>query len=877
MSYISASKHGEQIFVWERQDQQRILKHYPAPYYFYIKSSKGEFTSMYGDKLARFDFNNSHEFNQAKMQCKGNGKELFESDIPPELKILSEHYYNNASPKLNTSFLDIEVDYDKHIGFSSISNPYAPINSVAIYHQHEKRLVVLAVPPSEPECPIPETGKASQQFIDDLNNISPLMSDVEHDIYFCRTERELLIRLLGEIENSDVVSGWNSDFFDIPYIGKRVEMMGRKYFNMLSFREARSPRWREVERYNQAQEMLDLGGRISIDYLELFKKYEVAERPSYKLESIADEVLPELPKLHYEGSLADLYRRDFTYFIRYNIRDTEILKGFEDRLSYVALANDMVHLSTGLFKHVGGTLKLAELATINYCHHELDNVIVNNLDITDNDGSIQGAFVLLPQVGMHQYVGSVDIKSLYPSSIRALNISPETLRGQFALDITASKEIAKRSYVNLELVYEDGTSEEYPAIEWCSILSKKKWAVSGSGTVFDQTTQGIIPSILENWYNQRKVYQQKMRDARKTGDKEEAAYYDRLQYVYKIKLNSFYGALTNKFFRFYDLRLGSSTTAVGRAILIHQCAQVVKELDGKYLLPDRHNIMDGKEHFGYTTDWSVVYGDTDSTYFNTHASSIDEAIIIADRVGELVNDTFPQFMRDTFLCNEGYDTLIQTSREVVTNRGIFVDKKRYILNIINDEGETVDKLKVMGLDTKKTTLPKAISLELNNFVGRLLRGEEWDVIAHDIVEYKDLLENTTDLMSIGLPKGIKGIEDYTKKLTSDGPNTRLPGHVAAGILYNMSRELYNDKESMPIVSGMKIKVFYITEKVGRFKSIAIPVDIETVPQWFYDNFKVDIDAHILRLVDKPIQNIIKAIGRETPSKQGLLTDSLLGF
>lgn len=886
MSYISAIRQGESVLVWERSEDGRKLKKFDAPYYFYVKTSldldripggirhPDQFTSMYGDKLDRWDFEHSRQFHYAKNELESSEIELFESDIPVELKVLSKHYYGVDAPKLNVSFFDIEVDYNKQIGFSSVLNPYAPINSVAIYHQHEERMIVLAVPPQDAECDIPEFGKANPDFYEKMIEISPFVDDVTVDIYFCKDEKDLLIRFLGETENSDVISGWNSDFFDVPYIGKRLELMGQRFFNMLSFPQARKPSWRPIEKFGVEQWMLDLSGRVRLDYMELFRKYEVAERPSYKLESIADEVLPELPKLEYEGSLADLYRKDFAYFVRYNIRDTEILKGFEDRLGYVALANEMVHLSTGDFKHVGGTLKLAELATINYCHHKLGNLIVNNLVVEENDSQIKGAFVLLPQIGLHEYVGSVDITSLYPKSIIALNISPETLRGQFTAKVRASEEISKASFAKLVLEYEDGTNEERTAQEWVDVLRERKWAVSGYGTVFDQSVKGIIPTILTDWFDQRKAYQK----LKAEGNKEEAAYYDRLQYVFKIKLNSFYGALTNRFFRFYDLRMGESTTGTGRLILLHQCAQVTKILDGEYAQPDRREMDDkGKEHFGYSDKYSVVYGDTDSSYFATHAENKEDAIMVADRVGALVNKSFPEFMRRTFLCGEGYDQQIVTGREIVTRKGIFVDKKRYILNIIDDEGKAVDKMKVMGLDTKKTTMPKEVSKVLNHFVERFLKDEEWDVIAQDIVEYKDTLANTDDIMSIGLPKGIKGIEDYTERLKIHGRGQRLPGHVAAAILYNLCREKYEDVESPPIVSGMKIKVFYLTQKVGRFKSIAIPVDIETVPQWFLNDFVVDTDAHILRLVDNPLLNIIKAIGYEVPTKQGMVVNSLLEF
>jgi hypothetical protein len=303
----------------------------------------------------------------------------------------------------------------------------------------------------------------------------------------------------------------------------------------------------------------------------------------------------------------------------------------------------------------------------------------------------------------------------------------------------------------------------------------------------------------------------------------------------------------------------------------------VKCNDGVYRDPDTKRPNDGKIHFGYSSEWSVAYGDTDSSYFVTHAENEEQAVMVADQVGNLISASFPEYMRNTFLCSEGYDEFIITGREVVSDRGIFVDKKRYLLHIVDNEGVKSDKLKVMGVDTKKTTLPAAISKKLNKFLERFLKGENWDTIAQEIVDYKDELETTDDVMTIGLPKGVKNVEEYTQNLKVHGQGTFLPGHVAASIHYNLCLEKYNDKASLPIISGMKIKVFYIKQHVGRFKAIALPTDTEVIPQWFLDHYEIDREAHMERLVNNPLGNIIRAIGKDVPSKQGMLVESLLDF
>lgn len=888
MSYISAINTGKDVLVWERTKFGREIKTYPSPYYFYTRDPDGPYRSLYGDKLIRHDFTSQADFTKTRATLKSHNETLFESDIPPELKVLSEWYFEVPAPKLNITFLDIEVDFDIKVGFASVLNPYAPINSVTLFHYHLNKYVVLAIPPNLASANRTnhkwQPGQASQELMDAIGESADIPDGMDITVTLCKNERDLLLKLTNEIEDSDVISGWNSDFFDVPYIGKRLEIIGPRYFRQLSFPEGLKPVWREIEKFGNKVMTLDLSGRISCDYMLLFQKYEMAERPSYKLESIADEFLPHLPKLEYEGSLYTLYRKNFPKFIRYNIRDTEILGGLEDILGYVELANQMMHLSTGLWKHVGGTIKLAELATINYCHHKQGGLVVNDFHPGDMNGSIQGAFVLIPQIDLHEKIGAVDINSLYPSSIRGINISPEKLMGQFANNIDDYLLVSVGSDEEVTCIFDSttqvpdelkGRTLTATGAQWRSFLISRGWAISGYGTIFSQDEKGIIPQILEDWYDTRKMYQRKKAEAKEAGDAMHATYYDKLQYVYKIKLNSFYGALTNSYFRFYDLRMGESTTGTGRMILQHQCAKACEILDGVYQAPDVKEIDPdtGKVHIGYSKGWSVIYGDTDSTYFKTRGETIERAIEIADMVGDEINKSFEPFMQQSFLCTPGFSDKIKCGREIVSDRGIFVDKKRYILHIIDNEGYPADKLKVMGLDTKKTTLPRWIANDLNRFIERFLKGEEWSVIASDIVDYKDMLL-TASIMDIGLPKGVKGVEEYTNSYMSD-PKTRLPGHVAAAILYNTCLTMYDDKESVPIVSGMKIKVFYLMTKVSRFKSVALPVDIEEIPSWFEEKFAINKPAHIQRLVDNPLNNILRAIGKKSPTRRSLMLDDLL--
>lgn len=912
MSYICARRtwKSNTVKVWVRDEEtdQREMHAVPAIFDYYVKDTQGEYLSVFGDKLSHRSFmdceNPWEAFEESLKLYKLCPDPLrYESDIKPELKVLAKYFYNATPPKLHITLYDIENDYDPNRGYASIEDPYAPINAVALYHEWKKKKIVLVVPCNswDPE---------------DNHQLVELSEETDTEVVICEHEHELLLRFLDEIEDADCISGWNSDWFDTPYMCKRLEMakleINRhpdpsyrlKYnnvnINRMSFAEGSPPKFREAELYGQKRWTVDLGGRISYDYMELFKKFEQAERPSYSLDAISNEVLPDLPKLTYKGTLAALYNDDLVHFVRYNIRDTEVLKGFEEKLGYIQLANVLYHSSCGQPEQIFGTIKLADLAIVNHCHNELDNRKVPDWDRSKEDGQIFGAMVLPPIIGLHDWIGSIDITSLYPSAIRCNNISPEKIIGQMRGTLSSDDRgmhTAWKIIMNgdpnktVTIDYEQQTMgdrdpEMMTGAEWREILYDRKWAISGFGTIFNQDNEGMIPAVLRGWFEQRKKYKKKMsqlKDAaeKATGDekaqlKDKAAYYDRLQYVYKIKLNSLYGALTNFYFRFFDLRMGQSTTATGRAILDHMGSHTALMLDGEYSISSN----------------SIIAGDTDSIYFATHADIdsegltheqiIDKAVTIADYIGKSADASFNDFCKKAFCIQPEFENIIACDREVVAKRGIFVKKKHYVLKLVDLDGYRLDKLKVMGLKMKKTTTPKAVQLFLEDVVNKILDGHEsWDNIDGFIIGYRKQVTETMPVFEIGLPKGVKNVEHYTSLAqvghNPDGSNLRLPGHVAASIHYNQCLEEFGDKTNLPIISGTKIKIFYLTQKYGRFKSIAVPTDAGDMPFWFHDHFTVNRQMHEERLIDKNLEQIFVAIGREVPTAQSKLNNSLMEF
>ncbi len=881
------SRNYNEVMVWERTATGRVLKTYSAPWYFYVRDDGGEYSDIYGGKLSKLEFDNYKDFKDARDSYKYRGEKTYEADISAESKILSELYYNSTdNTEDHISFYDIEVDYDRTQGMANGDNPYAPINAISLFHYWSKKSYMLLVSPH-----LSKWNPGPKWTIDDLSDETKSLADIK----FFNSEKELLREFFNLIEDTDYLVGWNSAGFDTPYVYERcIRLFGESGKHMLGFPNAREPAYKEVTgKFGAVDKTLDVYGREHVDYMKLFQKFEMEMRPSYALESISEEILPELPKLEYEGSLYTLYREDFEHFARYGIRDSECLEGFENKLGYVRLAIQLAHGSTAQFKYVMGTLKIVENAIINFCHYDDDvKVPDKEYNIEFSDEKFTGAAVLKPRVGMHENVVSVDINSLYPSAIRTINASPETIVGQFFDNHSSYREIINETDSEIFFKNELGEVFSKTAKEWKEWIWDNDYTLSAYGTVFNNEKEGILPAILRRWYTLRKEYQTKKKEYSAKMDnckvdseeyikfKIKYEYYDRLQYVYKILLNASYGSLGDKFFKFFDLRLAESTTRTGREILFHMIAKVSELLDGEYKFPEHKIVMDPttkkmKDEF-YPTSESIVYGDTDSCYALTHATDVDMAKNIGYALENKLNESFKLFTKPAF--NSSYD-VVQCGLDLVSPKSIFLKPKYYIMHLSHFDGKDCDKMKVMGLQIKTTKIPKPVGKKLTKFVERLLKNDTWRTIQEEIVEYKETILRADNPMDIGLPKGVKGFEEYYSRWKSNDPTLKLPGHIAASIFYNECLEKYGDLESPKIVSGSRLKLFYLKRTFGRFKCIAIPTDLKKFPSWFETHFVplIDGDAQGIRLIDKPLEGILKAIGERIPSRKTLLYDDLVEY
>ena len=849
MSFISAETQGNNVVVWERAAGVRSCIIKPAEWAFYVQHPNGTFKDIHGHTLKKLSFKNQFDFYNAKREAKIEGYKLYDSDVSPDLKYVSKNYFGATAPDMNISFYDIEIDSDMTRDFKGAFEPIYPITAISLFNRWNKKSYCLAVPP-------PEWNREEDPLDEDMCKLA--------DIILFNNERELLIKFLELIEDCDCLVGFNSDQFDDPYITQRVrDVLGPKYLKKLAFENGSEPIFKTYVEMGMDKMRVTWSGRTQADYMQLIKKFEPGERQSYALASIAQDYLPHLPKLTFSGNLEQLYRDDFPFFVRYSIRDSEILEGLENKLGYVAIANMLRFMSTGYMKHIGGTVKLADLAVRNYIWYKRDKLIVQDYEDKGPNDGVDGAYVMDPVVGFHVNIAAVDIRSLYPSVIMGLNISPEKLIGQFLLSTEAYKGIIAE--VDKSYSFELDATKEYivkTGKQWKQHLKDNNMCISGHGTVFSMDGYGIFPSILSEWFAERVRYKGLMKTS--GNNKDDYQHYDRLQYIFKIKLNSYYGSLLNAFFRYFDPRLGASVTGSGREILHHQASQI--------------NLLSGQ---GYTPfDGEIVYGDTDSCYFTLPKDSTlstNELVMIADEIGKGVNESFPGFMTSAFLTNDFHSKFIECTREIVASGGIFVTKKRYILHIIDKEGKRCDEAKVMGLDLKKSNLPVYVQETLTKMVIDYIKGKDWKTtISDEVIQFKNTVRNNS-IMDIGIPKGVKKIEHYTQQFELLGMKARLPGHTAASIFYNIMRKHEEAYDFPAITSGSKIRVFKLKQKIGKFKSIALPRDIEDVPEWFEKHVEINIEEHVKSLIDNPLNNIMFALGLNAPTEQSAFLESFLEF
>ena len=752
----------------------------PFRKYAYVKHPNGQHVSLYGDRLKKVT------------QFDKDDPTLHESDVPPTTRFLVDQYGDSdeASTGHRIMFFDIEVEVTE--GFPDVQKAQNPITSIALYDSTTEKYFTYVFDPN----------KRLESYTKD-----------EQVVEIYETEYEMLNKFFQkylEIRPT-IISGWNSEFFDIPYLYNRaVRVLGPEVANLLS------PISQVL--YSEYKKKHTIAGVSSLDYLQLYRQFTFTQQSSYRLDYIG-EIEVGMKKVDYEGTLNDLYDNDLQTFIDYNIRDVKILVELDKKLDFIEVARGIAHLGHVPYEDINMSSRWLEGAILVYL--KKIGVVAPNKPPRPkkfSDDKFTGAYVQEPQSGKHKWVYDLDITSMYPSVIRSLNISPETKIGKVTgwNDEEFINKNTQKTYTMLNKKGKEMGKMTKPELQ--QYLDEANVSISSNGIIYRTDKQGLIPALLEKWFNERVEMRKLVKKFHEEGDKEREQYFDRRQHIQKIVLNSLYGVLGLPVFRFYDLDNAEATTTTGQQLI-----KFSKKITNHF-----YNNELG------TADDYVIYIDTDSIFASavplikkrfpnqelTETMMTQRIMEICGEVQDYLNKSYDYFAKK--FCNID-DHVFDIKQEVIAKSGLFITKKRYGLRIINDAGRKVNKIHVKGLDTIRSNFAVAMKDLLQNVLDDILADVPKEKIDERISVFK---RNMTSLHYdvMANPIGVKGIGKYEVK---DSENVfssykkGTPVHVKSAINYNSLIDYwYEGKRYGKITNGNKIKWVYLKENEFGFDTIA---------------------------------------------------------
>ena len=737
-------------------------------------------------------------------------------------------YINEQFPeniKWDKKFIKIfTIDIETTVtdGFPDVENPTEEIICITVKNQTNKQILTWAAGDYK-------TDRTDITFIK------------------CKNENVLLMEFMKFwLKNyPDVVTGWNTKFFDLPYLMNRIKMIaGEKVANKMS-------PWGMVERQEimvrgRPQTTYTLKGTVMLDYLDLYRWFIPTRQESYKLDYIGEVELGQNKNENPYATFREFYEKDFQKFIDYNIQDVEIVDALEDKLGLIELALTVAYESKVNYDDIFSQVRVWDTLIAN--HLLAKNICIPPREEHSKDTKYEGAYVKDPTVGQHKWVCSFDINSLYPHIIIQYNISPEKIIGQDNSGISVNKMLKR----NLDL----------------SHLKNENACVTPNGAKFKNDSQGFLPEMMETMYNERVIYKKRMIKAKKEYEKtkephllKEIARCHNIQWARKIALNSAYGAVGNQYFRFYDVRQASAITTAGQFII-----RFIEEKVNGYM----NKILKQDEDFDY-----IVASDTDSIYVTldklvekTCKGKDNEQI--CNFIDKVVNSRLEPYIEKCFdelsEYTNAFKNCMVMKREVIANKGIWVAKKRYMLNVLDDEGVRLSepKLKIMGIEAVKSSTPQVCRGKIKEAI-KIIMNKDEDTLQKFIADFKTEFDELS-AEAISFPRSCNNIQKYKNPATIFSKGT--PIHVKGSLIYNHKlKELKLHKQYPYIREGDKIKFLKLIEaNPFRFDVISY---ITTLPKEFELDKYIDRETQFEKTFLDPMRFILQAIGWSQEKKATL--------
>ena len=821
--YTNVARYGNSLLYRGYKNGHRFEDRIRFGPTLYQKDINGTAYALDGTRVSPKLFDKMGQVKEYEQQYGGiNAKELY-GNKNYVVQYLQEKFPDNIEfdrDRINVSTIDIEVASDD--GFPEPEFAEYPVISITIKNNIDDIYYIWG--------------------LHDYDVSKSIMKDFPVMYEKCESETELLLKFLNHwgsaVNSPDVITGWNTRFFDMPYLINRTgKLLGPDVAKRYSPWGLINPR--TIKQMGRELQSYEITGISQLDYLELFKKfgYSYGAQESYKLDHIAHTVLGER-KLSYDEftGLHTLYKHDFQKFIDYNIKDVELVDRLEDKMGLITLALTMAYRGGVNYSDTLGTTAIWD----SILYRDLSNRgIIVPANGEKFKSEYPGGYVKPPQVGMHDWVVSFDLNSLYPNIIVQWNMSPETIVE------------GDRLTMNPDIALTENHSNPNP-----------EYALAANGVSFKKDKEGVLPKIIVDYYNERSIVKKKMLAAqqeKENADKSNKAEiyrierdisrYEYEQMAIKILLNSLYGALGNKYFRYFDLRVAEGITLTGQTV-IRWAEKSVNEFMNKVC------ATKDKDY--------VIAIDTDSVYVN-----FGEVVKKYVKPGEEVQ-TIDKICEDQFIpmLEKSYDRLYNMfacykprmvmAREAIADRGIWTAKKRYILNVHNNEGVQYaePKLKIMGIEAIKSSTPAQCRDALKALFKVIITGEESQT-QKAIAQFREYF-STLPAEQVAFPRGVNDITKWARK--RDGIYAKgTPIHVRGALLYNYHIKAASlEKKYELIQNGEKIKFCYL-KLPNPIRENVVSFPTYLAPELQLDKY-IDYNKQFEKTFLDPIIPILDAIG-----------------
>lgn len=815
--YTCVNRYGKKILYrgYDRSTGARIARKVEySPTLYLPTSNETGYRSLDGVNVAPRQFDNMKD---AKGFIEGHA-DIENFTVYGNQNFVAQFIYDQFGPHIrfdpslvNVVSIDIEVAMNDD-GFPHPEEAKQPVTAIAV-----------------------KSSKDDVYHVFGTKEYDPSKSAYRVAYHHCADEARLLMEFLDywdcEEHSPDIVTGWNTQLFDVPYLVNRIaKILGDDMMKKLS--PWRVVNQRTVMMMKKPREAYVLYGIQQLDYMDLFKKfgYTYGQQENYRLDTVANTVLGER-KLSYEefSNLDDLYERDYQTFIEYNIRDTELVARMDDKLGLINLALTMAYRGGVNYTDTFGTTTIWD--TIIYRNLMDKNIVVPPNEDT-HKSKYEGGYVKDPKIGLHKWVVSFDLNSLYPSIIVQNNMSPEML---------------------------SPTTKENLTVQRCldeEVSTSPGYSLAANGAMFKTEERGVIPEIVANMYKERKSVKkemlQKKAELEAAGGSDdsierEIAHLENEQMSIKISLNSLYGAMGNQYFRYFSMPMAEGITASGR-MAIQWAEKAVNRYLNKILSTD-------------SVDY-VVAIDTDSLYVNmgdlvdqfNPSNPIDFLdTICSEKIEPVIADAYAR-MFDRF---GGYENRMEMSREVIADRGIWTAKKRYILNVHDNEGVRYSdpKLKIMGIEAIKSSTPSACREGLKEIFKVIISGSEEK--SQEAVQMFKRHFKTLPPEDVSFPRGVSDIDKWADRSSIYPKGT--PIHVRGALLYNhWINESGNGSRYPKVTNGDKVKFTYLkTPNPIRENVVSYPAYLP--PEMKLHEY-IDYDTQFEKAFVDVIRPIFSAIG-----------------